>query len=632
MDTWTTAQSAACYRTDAWGAGYFGIDTSGHLFVYPERNGEQGIDLYDLVRSLVKRGIDPPLLLRFDGVIRDRVRVVQGAFDAAIEEFGYRGVYRLAYPIKVNQQRHVVDSIRRAGSAGAIGLEVGSKPELLAVLAIHDTPDGLLICNGYKDTEYIELALLARRLGRRSVIVIEQMYEIDTVLRACERIGVQAELGFRINPASKASGKWEGSAGEGARFGLTSYEVVEAIERLKATGALAWVKLLHYHVGSQIPSIGAIKRVLREATRMYAELAALCPSLTFFDVGGGLAVDYDGSNTDFPSSMNYTVDEYARDVVWAIRTIADEQGIPHPDIISESGRAIVAHHAVLVAEVTEVAPVPDAVPDLPKPPTDHDTLIELHSLYQDLNPQNCHEFFHDTLILREELLHRFIQGDLTLAERAYGDRVCKQLLAKIDGIASDLPQIPEDLVKLGESLRDMYFCNFSVFQSLPDLWAIEQLFPVMPIHRLDTEPTRRAVIADLTCDSDGKIERFIDAREAKPYVRLHELRPSEPYYIGLFFVGAYQEILGDLHNLFGDTNAVHVDIDENGETEIACVIEGDTVREVLSYVQFDAQDLTERLRRSVEKSLREGSLTPEESAHLWRRFRAGLDGYTYLVV
>ncbi len=632
MDRWTVVNSADLYRVDAWGAGYFGIGPEGHLYVYPERDLQRKIDLYRIVKSLVKRGIDAPILLRFDGIIRDRIKTVQKAFDAAIAEFGYKGRYRLAYPIKVNQQRHVVDTVRKAGRDLQIGLEVGSKPELLAVLAVHDTPDGILICNGYKDSEYIELALLARRLGRRPIIVVEQPYEIETILAAARRIGVEPELGLRMNPITKASGKWEGSAGDGARFGLTSYELMHAVEKLRAHGAADWIKLLHFHVGSQIPSISSIKRVLKEATRMYTELAKLCPGLEFFDVGGGLAVDYDGSKTSFPSSMNYTVTEYARDVVWGILTACNEEGIKHPDIISESGRAIVAHHAVLVTEVTDVSPVPEAVPQLDRPPTNHDLLQELYSLYEELNVKNCHEVFHDTLSLRDEALQRFNQGDLSLVERAYADRVCKQLLSKIEQVASNLKHVPEDLARLGEALRDMYFCNFSVFQSLPDLWAVDQLFPVMPIHRLDTEPTRRAIIADLTCDSDGKIERFIDSKEVKRYIKLHELRPGEPYYLGLFLVGAYQEILGDLHNLFGDTNAVHIDLNEEGEPEIVSVIEGDTVREVLSYVQFDAQDLVERLRCAIEKALRAGKLTDEESAQLQRRFREGLEGYTYLVV
>jgi arginine decarboxylase len=632
IEKWTSARSAELYRVDAWGGGYFGIDPSGHLVVYPEQNPAQKVDLYNLVCSLIRREIDCPLLLRFDGIIRHRVRVIQQAFKAAIDEFKYQGNYHLVYPIKVNQQRHVVDSVRRAGRDNEIGLEVGSKPELLAVLAIHDTPNGLLLCNGYKDAEYIELALLARKLGRRSIIVIEQLYEIDTVMDASRRLGVEPELGMRINPLTKGSGRWEGSAGDKARFGLNSYEVISAVERLKANNSIDWIKLLHFHVGSQIPSINAIKNVLREATRMYAELARLCPSLCMFDVGGGLAVDYDGSRTNFSSSMNYTVEEYARDVVWAIMAMCEEEKIPHPGLLSESGRAIVAQHAVLVTEVTDVAPALDAIPELEPPPTQHDILRELYGLYQDLTIKNVNEVFHDALSLKEEVLQRFVAGDLSLLERAYADRICKHLLAKVEKVTSGLKNVPEDMQRLGEIIRDMYFCNFSVFQSLPDLWAIDHLFPVMPIHRLQDEPTRRAMIADLTCDSDGKIERFIDSKEVKSYIKLHELRPGEPYYIGLFFVGAYQEILGDLHNLFGDTNAVHVEVGQNGDVEFTCIVAGDTVREVLSYVQFDAQDLTERLRRSIEKSLRDGSLTPEDSAKLQRRFREGLEGYTYLVV
>jgi arginine decarboxylase len=631
MENWNTAKSAETYFIEAWGAGYFGINPQGNLAVYPERNPARSLDLYQLIDSLVKRGIEVPILIRFDGIVRDRVRSIQDAFANATKEFGYKGSYRLAYPIKVNQQRHVVDSVRLAGKQREIGLEVGSKPELLAVLAIHDTPGGLLICNGYKDAEYIELALLARKLGRRSIIVVEQPYEIESIMQISERIGVEAEIGIRMNPVTRGSGRWEGSAGEGARFGLNSYEVIEAIQKLKARGKENWVKLLHFHVGSQITSIGAIKRVLRETTRMYTELAGICPSLSILDIGGGLAVDYDGSRTNFPSSMNYSIEEYARDVVWSVLTCCDEAGVKHPDLVSESGRAIVAHHAVLVTEVTDVAPVLDAVDALQPPPSENDILREIFELYETVSVKNCHEALHDALGLKDEILLRFVQGNLSLPERAYADQGLKYLLAKIDRLSTNLKHIPEDLAKLGPSLRDMYFCNFSVFQSLPDLWAIDHLFPVMPIHRLDSEPTRRAYIADLTCDSDGKIDRFIDLKDVKPYVLLHEYRPHEPYYLGLFLVGAYQEILGDLHNLFGDTNAVHIDMNAEGEIDIAEVIEGDTIREVLSYVQFSPEDLQERLRRSIEVSLKNGTLTPEESAKLQKRFREGLEGYTYFV-
>ena len=631
MEKWTTAKSAETYLVDAWGAGYFGISPRGTLAVYPERNPARVIDLHGLVSTLIKRGIEVPILVRFDGILRDRVRAIQDAFANAIKEFGYKGSYRLVYPIKVNQQRHVVDSVRLAGRERPIGLEVGSKPELLAMLAIHDTSDGLLICNGYKDAEYIELALLAKKPGRRSIIVVEQPYEIESILQISERVGIEAEIGIRMNQVSKGAGRWEGSAGEGARFGLNSYEVIEAIEALKARGKEHWVKLLHFHVGSQITAINAIKRVLSETTRMYTELAKLCPSLTMLDIGGGLAVDYDGSRTNFPSSMNYSVEEYARDVVWSVLARCDEAGVKHPDLISESGRAIVAHHAVLVTEVTDVSPVLDAVERLQPPPSDKDILREIYELYETVSVKNCHEALHDALGLKDEILLRFVHGNLTLPERAYADQGLKYLLAKIDRLSANLKHVPEDLTKLGSGLRDMYFCNFSVFQSLPDLWAIDHLFPVMPIHRLDTEPTRRAYIADLTCDSDGKIERFIDLKAVKPYVMLHEYRPHEPYYIGLFLVGAYQEILGDLHNLFGDTNAVHIEMNGEGEVDIAEVVEGDTVREVLSYVQFSAEDLQERLRRSIEVALRNGKLTPEESAKLQKRYREGLDGYTYFV-
>jgi arginine decarboxylase len=633
MDKWSIAKSADLYGIHAWGGGYFDINAAGHLAVCPDGvAGGRSLDLHDLVESLTKRGIELPVLIRFDGIIRDRVKKVYEAFRSAIVESSYKGSYRLAYPVKVNQQRHVVDTVYEAGREYGIGLEVGSKPEMLAVLALHNTPGGLLLCNGYKDAMYIELALLARKLGIRSIIIVEQLYEVGTILTVAEKLGVEAEIGIRIKPAAKGSGKWEASAGDAAKFGLNSYEVIEALEKLRKHERLHWLKLLHFHIGSQITSIGSLKNVLREAARMYVELAKLSPSIQFFDVGGGLGVDYDGSRSNFESSMNYTLEEYARDIIWETLAICEEQGIPHPDIVSESGRATVAHHAVLVTEVMDVAPVLDPLPRIEEPPTQHETLAELYNLYANLTIKNCHETFNDAVSLKDEILNRFNQGDLSLAERGYADRVLKHLFAKINGLSKDLKYVPEDLEKLDAGIRDTYFCNFSLFQSLPDSWAIDQLFPLMPIHKLETEPARRAVIADLTCDSDGIIDRFIDLKSINRYVRLHAPNGSpSPYYIGFFLVGAYQEILGDLHNLFGDTNAVHIDFNAQGELEIRSVVEGDTVREVLHYVQFEPQDLLDRLRASIERSLRAGTLTEAESFKLQRRFKEGLDGYTYLL-
>lgn len=630
MERWTVSSSAELYRVDAWGGGYFGINEQGHVVVKPNRNGAS-CDLYEMVNALLQRGIEAPILFRFDGIIRDRVKYLQTAFDDAIREVGYQGAYRITYPIKVNQQRHVVDTVRLAGRDNCLGLEVGSKPELLAVLAIHDTPGALLLCNGYKDTEYIELALLARKIGRRSVIIIEQLYELQYVLDVSAQLGVEAEIGIRMKPMTKGSGRWESSAGEAAKFGLNTSEIVAAIARLKEVGKSDWLKLLHFHIGSQITSISAIKKALRETTRMYVEIAKLCPSLQFLDVGGGLGVDYDGSRTNFESSMNYTVEEYARDTVAAVEQACREANIPHPDIISESGRAIVAHHSVLITEAIDVAPYVPTELEPQTPPSKHPLLERLTEMQRELSVKNCQETWNDALELKDEMLSLFINGDLNLEERAYAEAGFKHLLSKIKHTMAGLKYVPEDMEKIDGMLRDLYFCNFSLFQSVPDSWAIDQLFPIMPIHKLEQEPKRRAFMADLSCDSDGKIERFIDLKDVNNYLRLHEIENGSRYYIAIFIVGAYQEILGDLHNLFGDTNAVHVNIDDDGVPEITHVVEGDTIREVLSYVQYDPQDLVERLRISIEKSLRSGQLQPEGAAKLQKRYREALEAYTYLV-
>lgn len=631
MEGWDSSKSVALYGTDAWGDGYFGINALGNVEVRPGKNAPP-IDLFELVRSLMQRGIQVPVLMRFDGIILDRIQRLYDAFARAREEFNFAGEYCGVFPIKVNQQRHVVDTIRLAGKATGLGLEVGSKPELIAVMAMHDTPDGLLLCNGYKDIEYIELALMARQLGRRSIIIIEQFYELEQTIKIAERLGIDAEIGLRMKPVSRGSGRWESSGGDKAKFGLTASEILSAIELLDKNRKKHWLKLLHFHAGSQITAIAAVKKVLQEVTRMYVEVAKLCPSLCFLDVGGGLAVDYDGSKTNFQSSMNYTLEEYARDVVYATSQACLTAGIPHPNIITESGRALTAHHSVLVFEAIDVATAPEVVSDLPPPPSDHRLLKELAELYQTVNVKNCTEILHDAISARDEVLEQFVQGQLTLTERAYVDKVFWPLVAKIRKVASDLRYLPEDIERLDEQLKDTYFCNFSVFQSIPDAWAIEQLFPFMPIHRLKEQPTRRAILADMTCDSDGKIEHFIDLKDISSSIKLHPLKNGDAYYIGVFLVGAYQEILGDLHNLFGDTNAVHVSVSANGEIEFTHVVEGDTVREALGYVQYDVQDLTERLRVAVEKALRDGTLNPEDSAKLQKRYREALEGYTYLYV
>lgn len=631
MEAWNNNASSELYRIDSWGAGYFKINEQGNVSVSPHRN-DQWVDLHSIVEDLVRRGVKAPHLIRFDGIIRERASQIKDAFKKAMVECEYNGSYTLTYPVKVNQQRQVVESVKRCANGTSIGLEIGSKPELLAVLAMHDTEhEGLLLCNGYKDSQLIELALLSRKLGLRPIIIVEQFYELDTILRAAQEVGVDPEIGLRMNPSYKGAGRWAGSAGENAKFGLTPFEIVEAVKLLKQHGKLDCVKLLHFHMGSQITSIAAIKRVLKEATRMYAELAKMCPSICFLDVGGGLGVDYDGSSTNFESSMNYTLEQYARDVVWELRQMCDDCNLPHPNIVSESGRALVAHHAVLITEVMDVAQVGEPPAEIELPPSDNEKIQELLVLYRDLNLKNIHETFNDAQGLREEFLTNFVAGTLNLEERAFAERVLRFLFTRINQLKSGLKVVPEDLEALEGMLKDMYFCNFSVFQSLLDSWAIEQLFPIMPIHRLTQEPSRKAVIADLTCDSDGKIDRFIDLREVKRYINLHPFHPDQPYYLGVFLVGAYQECLGNLHNLFGDTNAVHVEVDEAGQPRITSIVEGDTIREVLHYVQYSPDDLLGRINNSIENARRKNGLSAEDAAALVRRYKESLGGYTYLL-
>ncbi len=631
VEGWTTKKSLDLYGAQRWGDGYFGVNDKGNLVVRPSANGQE-IDLFETTQMLVRRGIEAPVLFRFDGIIRNRIERLNKAFTTAIEQAGYPGKYRGVFPIKVNQQRHVVDAIQRYGRATNLGLEVGSKPELIAVLALQDNPEALLLCNGYKDSDYIELAMLGRKLGRRVVIIIEQLSEVKTILDIADKLNVEIELGIRMKPIARGAGHWENSGGEQAKFGLRTAEIMVALETLKERGKESWVTLLHYHVGSQITSITAIQKVLREATRMYTELAKLCPSMKLFDVGGGLAVDYDGSRTNFPSSMNYTMDEYARDVVDAIQVACSEAELPAPDIVTEAGRALTAHHAVLVFPVAEISKVVESLPQIEKPKKKQKTLTRLYDMYEEVTVKNCQEFYNDALVIRDEVLQRFITGDLSLAERAAADSIYWHLMQKIKILSAQLRHMPEDLEKLNDNLRDTYFCSFSVFQSMPDSWAIGQLFPVMPIHKHNIEPSRRGVLCDMSCDSDGQLDTFVDLKDVKNYLPLHDVRDDETYYLAAFLVGAYQEILGDLHNLFGDNNAVHLDVNEDGKVEVLNVVEGDTVREVLAYVQYNPSNLITQWRIATEKAAESGAITDREAAHFQKRYLAALDSYTYYQV
>ncbi|MCF7806065.1 MAG: biosynthetic arginine decarboxylase [Simkaniaceae bacterium] len=628
---WDLNENKSLYWFDKWGEGYFGVNEKGNVEVSPNKDNTS-IDLYHIVRTLVERGIEAPILIRFDGIIRNRINRISNAFEQAIEQYGYQKNYRLVYPIKVNQQKHVIDSIRDTRGNNQPGLEVGSKPELLAILAMPNTKDSIYLCNGYKDKEYIELALLSRKLGKRTIIIIEQIYECQMILEVAQGLGIEAEVGLRMKPSGQGSGKWASSGGDFAKFGLNTHELLAAIEEFTKAGKAHWLKLLHFHIGSQVTSILPFKKALLEAAHFYTELAKVCPSIEFFDIGGGLAVDYDGSKTANDSSMNYTVEEYARDVVYAIGNTCREKSIPEPTIISESGRALVAHHSVLITEVIDVSQYAAPVDSLGKPPTKNRVLKQLYDIYNSVIPSNCLEAMHDAHFIKQQILETFIQGGMTLQERAYGELIYRHLMTKIQELSDQNIHMSEDSHRLSETLVDTYFCNFSVFQSLPDSWAIQQLFPVMPIHRLDTKPTKKAKVADLSCDSDGVIDRFIYPKGSKPYLMLHEFNMKTPYYLGIFLVGAYQEALGGLHNLFGDTNAIHVDLHEDGTWRFKNLIEGDMVSEVLQYMQYDAQQLNDQLHDSIENALRQGSISNEEALNIKKKYKESLKNYTYLVI
>ena len=622
-------QDETQYSINKWSAGYFDINCAGNVCVKPSRSGEGG-DLFKLTEALVERGIEAPILIRFNGIIRDRVATLQSAFQTAIEDFNYRNTYRMAFPIKVNPQRHVVETVQLAGKDHLMGLEVGSKPELIAVLTLENNPHSLLLCNGYKDAEYISLALMGIKLGRRSLIIIEQEYELKLVLEVAEQLGVEAEIGFRMKLSNKGAGKWESSGGESSKFGLFTHEIVSCLEQLEAKGKSHWLKLLHFHIGSQIPSIQSIKKALKEAARTYTELSLEYPSLCFFDVGGGLAIDYDGSKSTADSSMNYTVEEYARDVVYVIGEACLAAGVNDPIIVTESGRAMVSHHSVLITEVIDVTTNSTTITDCKVPAGSHDILQTLSYLHDEVTIENCRETFHDMIELKERILEEFIHGKFKLKERAAAERIYRSLLSKIMILFKKLPDQPEEMESLDKILTETYFCNFSVFQSLPDSWAIGQLFPVMPIHRLHETPTHQAVLADLSCDSDGKIDQFIGKKTASNLM-LHNYTQG-PYYLGVFLVGAYQEILGGLHNLFGDTNVVHAELSENGQWEVTGLVEGDTIEEVLSYVQYNPEKLMTQLHSLIERSLKSGHMTASESGQVKKKFKQALESYTYLVV
>jgi arginine decarboxylase len=627
-ERWTPQLASELYDVASWGKGYFSVGDTGHVLVHPEKDPARSIDLKELVDTLVLRGIDLPILIRFADILKHRLSELHSAFSTAIAEHHYGGEYCCVYPVKVNQQRQVVEEVLEFGKPLHYGLEAGSKPELMAVMALADneTP---IICNGFKDDEYIEMAMLAQKVGRKIIPVVEKYTELDLILRYSQKVGVRPSIGLRVKLASRGSGRWKSSGGYRSKFGLSATEAMRALQELKDAGMADCLNLLHFHLGSQITNIRQIKAAVNEAARVYVDLVRAGAGLRFLDVGGGLGVDYDGSQTDFESSVNYTLQEYANDIIYHVLNVCDEVGVAHPTIVTESGRAIAAYHSVLVFNVLGVSGMGDS-DVLPEPPAEAEQpLIDLQETYRSLSAKNILESYHDAQQALDQALNLFSLGYLSLEQRCIAENLYWAISRKIQKQASELDYFPEELEGIDAMLSDTYFCNFSLFQSMPDSWAIKQLFPIMPIHRLDEEPTRHAVLGDITCDSDGKVDAFIDRRDVKRTLALHPFAGGD-YYLGAFLLGAYQEILGDLHNLFGDTNAVHVRQGPSGEVILDSVIKGDTVREVLNYVQFNSDALVAMLRRDVEAALREGRLSYEESGSLLKFYEEGLHGYTYL--
>jgi arginine decarboxylase len=625
---WTSADATELYEIARWGQGYFAIGDNGQVKIHPTKDINRSIDLKQLVDDLQLRGIHLPTLIRFRDILQHRLKDISEAFQGAIAQHEYGGRYICVYPIKVNQQRQVVEEVLDFGRQYGFGLEAGSKPELLAVAALADN-DTPIICNGFKDAEFIEMAMLAQKIGRNIIPVVEKYTELDLILEYAEKVGVRPKIGMRVKLAARGSGRWQSSGGYRSKFGLSVGEILRGLEELKTRGMEDCFQLLHFHLGSQIPNIRIVKGALNEAARVYAELVKAGAGLQYMDVGGGLGVDYDGSQTNFESSVNYTLQEYANDVVYHLQTVCDEAKVPHPTIISESGRAIVAQHSLLVFNILGVSDLgEEAAPTAPTPEMEQ-PLIDLFETYGSLTTRNALESYHDAQQALDMAMNLFSGGYLPLDQRSLAENIYWAICRKLQKLAQSMEEVPEDLQNLDESLSDTYFCNFSLFQSIPDSWAIKQLFPIMPIHRLNERPTRHAVLGDITCDSDGKVDQFIDRRDVKHSLPLHTL-DGKPYYLGVFLVGAYQEILGDLHNLLGDTHAVHVSLDADGAVVLDAVIKGDTVREVLDYVEFDAEVLVAKLRSDVEAAVRSGRVGFEQSGRLLRFYEDGLNGYTYL--
>jgi arginine decarboxylase len=630
---WTTEDSASLYGIDAWGEGFFTTNAEGNIQVKPSSDkAGPSIDLYELTQDLMDRGIRAPIMIRFPDIISSRIALLNSCFDNAIKEYNYKGSYRGVYPIKVNQQRHLVEEIVKRGRGTRLGLEAGSKPELLVVLALMNNPDALIICNGFKDQEYIETAILSQKLGRHTIVVIDRYEEISMVIAAAKKLNTRPHIGFRVKLSTQGAGKWVDSSGARSKFGLTAVELVEGIELLKKENMLDCLELMHFHIGSQIPTIQCVKSSLKEGVRFFTELYKMgATSMRFIDVGGGLGVDYDGSGKS-DNSINYSEQEYANDIVSALQVLCEEKGIPHPDIVTESGRFLVAHNSVLVFNVMGINNLLKFEPPRSATRADHPLLQDFQYIYDKMTRANLNECFNDLQQAKQEALQLFAYGVLSLEQRAWTESMYFAIATRIIRLAREEGEEAQDIFDaISQELCDTYFCNFSLFQSIPDAWAVGQVFPVMPIHRLKEEPYRQATLADLTCDSDGNLDRFIDSENGttRKTLPVHELSPGKPYFLGIFLTGAYQEILGDLHNLFGDTDAVHVSVTEAGYT-LDHYIPGDTVTEVLSYVQYQHLGLVDSIRQASEESIQKGLLTKQEAKLLMKHFEEGLSGYTYL--